>query len=78
MVTSEPAPIPTIVAHPVIPSWELDLLGSAFHNLREDRSPSNVLDTLCVADFAVPEPDAYDPLVEQARLAVEAEYPAPA
>lgn len=77
VATTEPAPIPPLVAHPDLPEADLVRLRQAFLGIGEDRSVSPLLETLLIRDFAVPEPGDYNVMLRWARTAMEAGYPEP-
>lgn len=77
VATTEPAPIPPLVAHPDLPEPDLLRLRQAFLTAGSEPSVLPILETLAISGFAVPDAGEYDLTLNRARAAIDAGYPEP-
>lgn len=77
VATTQPSPIPPLVAQPEISAADLRRLQKAFRDAPEQRSLSSCFETLLIKAFAFPEAGDYEQTLLWAQSAIDAGYAVP-
>jgi ABC-type phosphate/phosphonate transport system substrate-binding protein len=78
VASSEPTPMPLLVASPTVDAQIVGQLREALLACRDDPESAPILAELCLTGFEAPEPEAYQLLLDQAARAEAAGYVTPA